>query len=61
MDRRNNARHAFNARRNAWAHKLAEADRREALDRAEREDSAMVRDWLARFQAARNAACTGSM
>ena len=45
-------------RRAFWERKAAEAERAEALE-AER-DAGAVRDWLARFAAARNAACVGS-
>lgn len=43
-------------RRAYWAGKAAEAERAEAIERDR--DAAAVADWLARFAAARNAACT---
>lgn len=51
-------RNAPAARRAFWERKAAEAERAEALE-AER-DAEAVRDWLARFAAARNATCIGS-
>ena len=50
------ARNAPAARREFWARKAAEAERAEDMDRER--DAESVALWLARFAAARNAACT---